>query len=292
MKNKIKQYILVIFGLFLAALSFNLFLSPHNFASGGVGGLAIVFHKLLNIDESKFIFVVNFFLILLSFYILGKETTKNTILGSLLFPVFIHLTEPIVSQIPIENLDYLILAILGGATSGIGLGIVYKNGFTSGGTDILNQIMEKRWKIPMGKSILYVDGIIVLISAVVFGVESMIYSTISLVLISYISNKTILELNQNKVFYIYTAKPKEVKKYLTEDFSYDITIFDTIGGFTEKRKKLFMCSIKAREYYLIKEGILYIDPTAFLIIANAYEQKNANVLLRKNKELTLGQGKC
>ena len=185
-------------------------------------------------------------------------------------------------QIP--DLDYILIAIIGGVIQGIGLGLIYKNGFTSGGTDILNQIAEVKYKIPINKSLIAIDGTIVILTAIAFGIPNMIYSFIMLVVLSSISNKTILELDQNKVFYIYTEEPKKVKEFLTDNFAYDLTIFDSIGGFSKKRKKLYMCSVSTKDYYVIKEGILYIDPKAFIVITNAYEQKNANVLIRNSQK--------
>ena len=142
--------------------------------------------------------------------------------------------------------------------------------------------MEVKYKIPIDKSIITVDGFIVVLSAIAFGIPSMIYSFIMLIIISYISNKTILELNQNKVLYIYTDEANKIKEYLTKSFNYDLTIFNTIGGFSKKRKHLYMCSVSTKDYYAIKEGILYIDPKAFIVVTNAYEQKNANVLIRQS----------
>src|SRR5699024_1917663 len=128
--------------------------------------------------------------------------------GSILFPVFISLTENISQRITFD-LDILILAVLGGALSGIGYGLIFRNNFTTGGTDILNQIAEKYLKIPMGRSILMVDGPIVVLGLMVFGLEQTIYSLIVLILISTLSNRTMFELNKNRVLYIQTDKVKE-----------------------------------------------------------------------------------
>ena len=281
MNKKVKKYCSLVIGLLLMAISFNLFQAPYNIASGGVTGLSIIVKKFLPINEALFIFLVNQSLIILSFLVLGKKRTINTILGSLLLPVFIELTS-FLPQIP--DLDYILIAIIGGVIQGIGLGLIYKNGFTSGGTDILNQIAEVKYKIPINKSLIAIDGTIVILTAVAFGIPNMIYSFIMLVVLSSISNKTILELDQNKVFYIYTEEPKKFKEFLTDNFAYDLTIFDSIGGFSKKRKKLYMCSVSTKDYYVIKEGILYIDPKAFIVITNAYEQKNANVLIRNSQK--------
>ena len=110
MNKKVKKYCSLVIGLLLMAISFNLFQAPYNIASGGVTGLAIIVKKFLPINEALFIFLVNQSLIILSFLVLGKKRTINTILGSLLLPVFIELTS-FLPQIP--DLDYILIAIIG-----------------------------------------------------------------------------------------------------------------------------------------------------------------------------------
>ena len=198
-----------------------------------------------------------------------------------MFPVFISLTENISQRITFD-LDILILAVLGGALSGIGYGLIFRNNFTTGGTDILNQIAEKYLKIPMGKSILMVDGPIVVLGLMVFGLEQTIYSLIVLILISTLSNRTMFELNKNRVLYIQTDKVKEIQDYLSQNFYYDTTIMNMIGGYTHKKKKMILCTVSQKDYYQIKEGILLIDSESFITVTKAYEQKNANKRLRSH----------
>lgn len=285
MKQKLKQYFEVVLGLFLSAVSFNLFLVPYDFVPGGVGGLAIIFKRVVGFDETLFILTINFFLIIISFYYLGKEQTKNTILGTILFPLFVSITKDITNWIEITNVDYLLIAMIGGIINGFAVGLVFKNGFTTGGTDILNQIMEKYLKIPISTSFFYIDGAIVLLSGIVFGISNMVYSIIVLYLISYMTNKTMIEMNYNKIFYIQTKKLQDIKKFLTKNYSYDLTILETIGGFSNQKGTLLICSVHRKDYYAIKEEILLIDPEVFLTITNTYEQKNANQLIRNTNKI-------
>jgi len=278
MKTKIKQYCYLVIGLLLVALAFNLFLSPYNLAAGGVSGLAIIIHKVLGINESVFIFITNLFLIIISLRFLGLEKTKNTILGSFLFPIFTAFTENISNYIVLD-IDPLLVAILGGVVSGFGYGLIFQNNFTTGGTDILNQIAEKYLKIPMSKSMMFIDGTIVLAGFFIFGINN-IYALITLYLISDLSNKTQLNINKNKVLYITSTKIKEIKDYLIKS-GYDITFLDYTGGYTKKKGKIIMVSIPEKDYFKIKEAILIMDEKAFIIVTKAYELENANVTLRK-----------
>ncbi len=278
-KEKNYQYLCI--GLFLAAFSFNLYLAPYDFAAGGVSGLALIIHKVFNINESIFILIANLCLLVFSYALLGSIKTRKTILGSILFPLFITLTSYITTKINIDGLEYIVIAVLGGISSGIGYGFIFKSGFTSGGTDILNQIIEKYFHISISKSILIVDGLVTLAGGFTFGLSTLIYSLIALVLISIFSNKTITGIGENKTLYIFSNKCEEIKNYLHEEMKIDSTDFDVEGGHSRKKGKLILTVINTKDYYRVKEGIKIIDEYAFYAVTNAYQLMNANVTLNQ-----------
>ena len=282
MKIKKKKYFTILFGLLLTAIAFNLFLSPYNYVTGGVGGLSIVVHHLVPaINESVFIFIANLVLIVVSYLFLGKEKTRNTILGSLLFPFFVSITKEITSVIVLD-LDPFIVACLGGILSGYGYGLVFQNNYTTGGTDILNQMMEKYFHIPMSKSILYVDGLIVLFGGFVFGITNLMYSLIALALISYFSNNTQLGINKNRMLYITSSRVEDIRSYLIRE-GYDATILHTQGGYSKRKRKILLSSVHENDYYRIRQDLLKIDPRIFIVVTSAYEQHNANLLVLESK---------
>ena len=282
MKIKKKKYFTILFGLLLTAIAFNLFLSPYNYVTGGVGGLSIVVHHLVPaINESVFIFIANLVLIVVSYLFLGKEKTRNTILGSLLFPFFVSITKEITSVIVLD-LDSFIVACLGGILSGYGYGLVFQNNYTTGGTDILNQMMEKYFHIPMSKSILYVDGLIVFLGGFTFGVTNLMYSLIALALISYFSNNTQLGINKNRMLYITSSRVEDIRSYLIRE-GYDATILQTQGGYSKRKRKILLSSVHENDYYRIRQDLLKIDPRIFIVVTSAYEQHNANLLVLESK---------
>ena len=282
MKTKIKRYITVVIGTFLVALAFNLFLSPYNLASNGISGLAIIINRLTGINEGVFVLIVNIFLLGVSYNFLGRKKTKHSLIGSLLLPVFISITAPVSNYIVLKDLDLLIIALLGGIISGIGYGLIYQHDYTTGDTDILNQLMEKYYKIPMNKAILYIDGMVVLLGGVVFGFSSMLYSMIVLYIISELSNRTMLKINQNQILLVQSKKIDQIKEYISKEYYYDSSILNSTGGYTKEKQKTLFCAVSKRDYYPIKEGILLIDPKAFITIITAYEEKNGNISLKKD----------
>ena len=276
MKKRIKKYCTVTLGIFLVAIAFNLFLAPYNFASNGVSGLSIIVKRFTGISEGTFILASNIILIGISYNFLGCEKTKHSIIGSILFPIFVSITSPITNFIVIENMDLLIISLLGGVISGVGYGLVYQNDYTTGGTDILNQLMEKYCKVPMGKSIIYVDGMVVLLGFITFGFTTMLYSMIVLFLISELSNRTMLKINHNQILFIQSKKVEEIKTLLTKEFTYDVTLLNTTGGYSKEKRKTLFCAISKKDYYIIKESILLIDKNAFITVVTAYETQNGN----------------
>lgn len=278
--KKIINYSILTFGLFLAAFSFNLFLAPNNLVAGGVSGLALIINKIFSINESLFIMISNLLLLGVSFLFLGKEKTQNTIVGSLLFPVFVSITNVLVTYINIQETELIVIAALGGFLSGIGYGIIFKSGYTSGGTDILNQMMEKYLHIPISSSIIIVDGAITLCGGFLFGFPTMIYSFISLILISVFSNKTIIGEGKSKTLYITSSKVEEIKYYLHHELKIDSTDFDIVGGYSNEVQKMIMTVIKTKDYYRIKEAIQVIDRNAFITATDAYQLVNENITIR------------
>lgn len=270
-KSYPKRFIQLLLGCFIVSLSYNIFVSPNRLVPGGVGGLAILLNYLFDWNNSTVILCVNIMLLIISYFILGKDKTKATVLGSIIFPLFVRLTENINVWIQIDSSQVLLSIIIGGLMYGLGLGLIFKAGFTSGGTDIINQIISKYGKLSMGKSLLICDGTIVLLSGIFCGINSMMYSILMLYLISMISDRVILGISYSKFFFIITDKEDEVKNYIIKHLGHGVTIFNAKGGYKRQSENVLMTVLPTKDYYRLKEGIKRIDKDAFYIITDTYE---------------------
>lgn len=279
-----KKWIKFILGITIVAFSFNLFCVPDNLASTGIGGLSIVINNFIKIDTSLFVGVVNIFLIILSFIFLGKDNTYKTILGALIYPVMLKLTSYITGLIDLSSVDLLIKAIIGGIINGVGLGMVFKTGYTTGGTDIIESILGKYLKISMDKAIIMVDGVVVALTGLVFGVEHLIYAFVILIFQSIYSNQFMLGIKEDKILYINSRKNKEIRKFLSETYNYGITILKGRDGYSNRSNDILVVSIKSKFYLEIKEVILLIDNKAFITVCDSYETVYVNKEERKNKK--------
>ena len=270
-KSLVKRIIEFVLGCFVVSISYNLFIAPIKLVPGGVGGIAIIVKGLTNIDNAITIFILNIFLLTLSYILLGKEKTRASILGSILFPIFVYLTEDINVWLQIDNSRLLLSAISGGILFGLGAGLIFRAGFTTGGTDIVNQIISKYLKITIGKSMLLSDGLIVVLSSYFFGINHMLYSILVLYIISIISDKIILGISDSKMFLIVTEKDEQVKDYIIKKLGHTVTIFKGKGGYKREKDDVLMTILPTKDYYLLRDGIKKIDKQAFFIITDTYE---------------------
>lgn len=270
-KDKLKRYIGLLIGLLLIAISFNLFLLPNNIVFGGVSGLSIITKKYFGINPSFFILVMSLLLLILSFVVLGKDKTRGSVLGSLSFPVFTKITEDIALYLNFETTDLFLCALFGGVLYGIGAGLVFKAGFTTGGTDIINQIISKYCKVSMGTALLMSDGLIVLGGGFVFGIVKLMYAFIVLYAISLFTDKVMLGISDSKAFYIIAENYEEIKNYILNELGHGVTVFDGKGGFTKEKQRILFCVIPTKDYFKLKEGIHELDPSAFFVATDAYE---------------------
>lgn len=275
-KDKLQRGLTFLLGIFIVSITFNIFMIPNDIVYG-VGGIGVIFKKLFNITPSVVILISSVLLLILSFVTLGFDKTKNSIIGSLLFPIFVELTEFIIPYINLGNTEPLLLTIFGAALSGFGYGLIFKSGYTTGGTDILNQIVAKYFKKSIGTSMFFTDGLIIGISLFFFGMQKFMYSVVNIVIISIMTDKVILGVSQSKTFFIITDSETAVKKFIMEYLDRGVTVIEARGGYTGNYQKMIMCTIPTKEYFIFKEGIESIDPNAFFMVTDAYEVSGGRI---------------
>ena len=281
--KRMTRYSSLIVGCFLMAIGFNLFFLPLNIVYGGASGISIVTDKLFGWDPSIFILIVDVILLIVSFLTLGWEKTKGSIAGSILFPVFVNLTGNLAELIGFDLTEnILLMVIFGSVITGVGAGFNFKLGFSTGGTDIINQIVSKYAKVSIGKAMILTDGIIVIasgffLSSNIYAWENVMYAIVSIYIISLISDKVILGISNCKAFYIVTEHETDVKNFIMRYLSHGVTVLDGRGGYTGNHQKVIMCVIPTKEYFVAKEGILEIDPNAFFLVTDAYESSGGSL---------------
>ena len=269
-KDLVKRYCLLALGCFVVALAFNVFFKQYGIVCFGVSGLSIVLSKF-GIPNSLFILVSNIFLLILSYFTLGWKKTRNAIVGSLLFPIFVWMTEFLVPYIKFSDVEMLVIAIFGGVLSGIGYGLIYKTNFNTGGTDIICEIVSKYTKVSLGKAMWISDGLVVLSGLLVSSFEIVLYGFLVLYLISFMTDRVVLGISQSKAFYIVTDHQEEVRQFLLSITDGGVTLINARGGFSNNKETLLLGVVPTRQYFIVKEGLREIDKDIFFLACDAYE---------------------
>ena len=209
-------------------------------------------------------------LLIIAYFVLGKDFALKSMVGSILFPICVSITEVFIPIINFDDVEKIILAIMGAVLSGIGYGLVYKSGYTTGGTDIINQIISKYTHITVGKAMRITDGLIVLSSKLVFTWETILYGYVVLYIITTLSDKILFGRSKCKTFYIVTEHYDEVKEYILSIFN-GVTLIDARSGYDNEKKKLLLVVIPTNQYYFVKDVLKEIDKDIFFMVSDAYE---------------------
>lgn len=271
-KNKFKNYLMLLSGCLIVAFAFNLFFLRYNIVCFGVSGISIVLAKF-GVNPSVFIMGANIFLIIISYFFLGVDNVKNQIVGALVYPVFVSLTLHITNLIDFGNIEFIIIAVMGGILAGIGYGLIYKSGFSTGGTDVLGALICKYSKISMGNAMMFVNIAIIAMGKVVFSWKIVMYAIVVAYLISVATDKILLGISNSKAFYIVVPKDKDslVRDFLSSIEGVGSTIIDASGGYSNDRQTLILAVAPTKMYFLIKEGLREIDKDIFYLVCDSYE---------------------
>ena len=262
-----RDYFYVIIGAAIIALGFNVFLLPNQVASGGVSGISTILTGVFGWEPGLVQYAFNIPLFIAGLIFLGARFGIKSLVGTLVLPAVVLLTaswEP-------WTYNPLLGALFGGITVGLGLGIVFRGGASTGGTDLAAQIITKYTGFSLGRSVLLIDGLIVLSAAVVFDIEKALYALIGL----FVTTKTIdivqLGFSQSKMIYIITNKQDEIREAIYKEIDRGVTKLPAYGGYTNEEKSILMVVAYQTEFTKLKQVVQIIDPTAFVIVSDAYE---------------------
>lgn len=270
-ENFTQRVCLFITGTLLYALSFTIFFEPFNIVTGGTTGLAQIINSIKPINISLFVLVASFIIQVLGFLLLGFKETVKTLLGVIILPIFLEFATVFTSYIDFSNTSLFLTVTCGSIIMGFASGIILKSGFSLGGFQTIYQIIYKYLRISVGKSSLILNGTLIFISGFFFGFSNVLYAIAGLYIGSYITDKEILGTSVCKTFYIVTTKEKEVNEFIISNLGHSATIIDAKGGYTGDKKKVLMCAIPTRQYFLMKEIVKEIDENSFFLATDTYE---------------------
>lgn len=303
-KKQIKDFLTINLGVFLMAMAYSILIDRNKLVIGGVGGIATILSNAitgLKINSSFIILIINVVLLLIALIFVGKKFFLKTLYTSLIYPVYVFMFEKIIlllqdvvpdlsltkEELAIKLSDialgqnaanaimagsYLLVIIFGAVISGFGLGLALKKGASTGGVDIIQQILLDRFKIPFSISLLMIDGTIVTVAAIYFKDFFMIlYGFLFIYLSGVVLDAIVFSGFNSRAVYIVTSDPEAVKNKIYSVLERGVTEIYSRGGYRQEDKKMLVCVMSNNEFYKMKTLILEIDKRAFIFVARVSE---------------------
>ena len=256
----IKKLSYITLAIVLISVCVNMFLGPHNIAAGGITGLAIIAEALFGFPRSVVILVFNVTILVVTFIFLGREIFYNTVIGSMLLPVFIGI-------IPHEMLitNAMLSMVAGSVIFGIAVSILYHNKASSGGTAIPPLIMQKYLKINPAVGLFMTDGVVVILSLFVFSVDAFFYAIFSIFITSATMRYLESGMNKKKMVYIISEMSQSILRDVLYEIGRGVTIVPTIGGYSESERQMLMVTLDRKDYGQLLDIVNQHDENAFMI---------------------------
>lgn len=280
LKREIKSvaldYIFITIGLIIAAIGIRVFLVPGKIAAGGVSGISIILHHKFGFKVGMSMLLMNIPLFIIGIKSFGKGYGLKTLYGTILLSVFVDSIEYVLPNVD-KLIDYskggnlLLAPIYGGVITGFGIGLVMKYGGSTGGTDIVAQVLNKFTKIPTGYAMMMVDFCVIIAATIVFGWEAALYALICLYATGIFIDKTLEGVSYSKMVLIISDEYDKIKEMILFDIERGGTGIAANGLYTDNEKKMILTVLATKEIHELKEFIKAIDKNAFIIVTDVHE---------------------
>jgi len=270
--NVIIEYVGITIGCAMVAFSLNFFLEPHTIAPGGVTGLAIVIQKTIGIPIDLTNLIINIPLFILGLVVLGRTFGAKTAYATVMLSAFIRLFIILYSNLIITN-DLLLSSIYGGVIMGVGLGIVFRSGGTTGGTDLAGAILNKFFpSISTAKLMMILDLMVVATAGIVEkNIETSLYSVIALYIAVKLIDFVVEGLNYAKAVYVISDSSEEIGHKIMEDIGRGVTALKARGFYTGNDKEVLLCVVNRTQVAKLKKIAYEIDKRAFIMVTTIHE---------------------
>ncbi|MCD7775135.1 MAG: YitT family protein [Clostridiales bacterium] len=269
-KEIILDIVICTAGSFIYALAVNCFVASNDISSGGITGLGILINYLWDLPIGASIFVLNVPLFIIAFIVLGWRFIVKTLFSTFLTSLFIDLGDLFM---PSYSGDKLLAALFGGALMGIGLGIIFTRGSTSGGTDILSRLLKKKYPhLSMGRLMMVCDMCVALLAGLVYrNIESILYAVIVFLVSGRTIDFVLYGASRGKMMMIITSKSEEISKAITSETPRGVSILPVQGAYTGEERHMLLIVVRPQEVTKIRKIVKRYDEQPFIIISDASE---------------------
>jgi uncharacterized membrane-anchored protein YitT (DUF2179 family) len=264
--NSLKSYFIITIGLFINALAWTAFIIPSEIIGGGITGLSTMIYYATGFPVGVTFFLINIVLIILGIKSLGLSFGIRTIYASIMLSVFLsvlqqYITEPFVS-------DKFMAAIIGGILGGGSVGLVFSQGGSTGGTDIIAMIINKYRNISHGKLILYMDLVVISSSYILFrSIEVVVFGLVVMAVASYAIDMVLMGHRQSVQMFIFSKKHEQIAEQIANEIGRGVTLINGKGWYSKTESNILMVVVRRYESNQVFRTIKQIDPKAFISIS-------------------------
>ncbi|TFZ39697.1 YitT family protein [Soehngenia longivitae] len=272
MKFNLKRFVYINIGLLIMTVGLYFFLMPSNLAVGGATGLAMILNYLIpSIPMGIILAALNVILFIVAFVAIGKDFGGYTIYSSFAFSAMIAIFEYIIPMKAPFTDDLFINLIFGILISGVGMGIVFNEDASTGGTDIIAKIINKYTGVAMGKSLLISDFLIVIFASFVYGARLGMYALLGIVINSFVIDKIISGFNVKMNMMIISKELDSINDFILNEIGRGTTIYIAMGGYSKEEKRIINTIVSRDEYVRIRDYIRSVDNKAFISVSHITE---------------------
>ena len=271
LRKGLRAVLLITLAALIYALSFVWCFDPNGIAFGGITGLAQIVNRLFPAAPVGItVIVLNIPLFILGWKLIGGKLLVSSLYAMFISSVFIDLLTPLYDWQPMEP---LLACIFGGLLMGASLGVVFLQGATTGGTDLIARLLKLKlaW-LPMGRLLLAVDLLVIVAVAVAFrNIYSALYGVVALYISSFVMDQVLYGMDNAKVAYIISDAYDQISHAIIHDMDRGVTLLHGEGGWSGEDKKVLLVAFKQKQIVALKQTVKSIDPNAFLIVCEAHE---------------------
>lgn len=276
-----KEYAKLTICLLLIAFVYNSFVIPIHLVAGGTGGLGVIFNRILGVEPYIVIFFFSSVMFFLACLFLDIKDVLATFYVILIYPLFIKFFSLLnVNELFLTE-NILVLVLISAIIIGALQGLIFKMNFNIGGLSVLAQVFNKYFKISLTLANAIINGLVVMLGTAIFGISNLLYAIVFLIVSRFISERVFLGSSRNKIFKIISSEYKLIEKFIKEKLVHDVTLYDTYGGYKNRKRKLLMTVIPNSDFIVLKDFVKSVDKQAFIFVSDNYEVNRQDVLIKK-----------
>ncbi|HFV2760162.1 TPA: YitT family protein [Streptococcus agalactiae] len=280
LKTKIKEAILIAFGVALYTFGFVKFNMANHLAEGGISGVTLIIHALFGVNPALSSLLLNIPLFILGARILGKKSLLLTIYGTVLMSFFMWFWQQIPVTVPLKN-DMMLVAVAAGILVGTGSGLVFRYGATTGGADIIGRIVEEKSGIKLGQTLLFIDAIVLTSSLVYINLQQMLYTLVA----SFVFSQVLTNVENGgytvRGMIIITKESESAAATILHEINRGVTFLRGQGAYSGREHDVLYVALNPSEVRDVKEIMADLDPDAFISVINVDEVISSDFKIRR-----------